>query len=534
MADEAGRATATLVITGLDQEARGVGRDAQGKVWFVDGALPGETVRAAARRSKKQWVQAQAIDLQRESSQRVAPRCPHFGVCGGCSMQHLEPAAQVAVKQRVLEDALAHLGRVRAERIERPLYGTPWGYRQRARLSVRLVPKKGGVLVGFRERRSSYVADLRSCAVLPPKVSMLLLPLRALVGGLSRPDRIAQIEVAVGDRVTALALRHLEPLTPADLALLRAFAAEHEVEWWLQPKGPDSLARLDGAASDLAYRLPESGMRMHYRPTDFTQVNAEVNRLLVERALRWLAPRPGERVVDWFCGLGNFTLPLARRVGTGGAVLGIEGSRALVERAAANAALHGLAAACRFECADLFGFQPADLQRVGAADAWLIDPPREGALALAKAVATVVSPLADPAAASQSGADRSAAAAVALADASDEVERGASDDVAGQLDAEPDADLPACPPEAGAPAPGAERLDETQAAALRALLPRRIVYVSCNPATLARDAGLLVHRGGYRLVQAAVVNMFPHTSHVESIALFVRAAGQGHHATTQA
>ncbi len=441
-----------LEVESLDLEAQGVAHrpaeEGQGKVVFIEGALPTESVQVQILRRKNNWEQGQMTALRRESAQRVRPGCPHFGLhagaCGGCKMQHLHAAAQVAVKQRVLEDNLWHLAKVRAERLLRPIEGPTWGYRDRARLSVRFVPKKGEVLIGFHERKSRYVADMRVCPVLPPKVSDLLLPLRRLVGVMDQRDRLPQIELAAGDAVTALVLRHLEPLTAADLERLRAFAAEHGVQWWLQPKGPDTVHLLDQGGPTLAYRLPEFGITMPFKPTDFTQVNPHINRVLVERAVRLLAPQAGERLIDWFCGLGNFTLPLATRAGQ---VLGIEGSEVLVARARANAVGNGLAARTAFEARDLFELSAGDLQRLGAADRWLVDPPREGAFALAKALA----------------------------------------DLQGTAGWQP---------------------------------PRRIVYVSCNPSTLARDAGLLVHQAGYRCTLAGVVNMFPHTAHVESMAVF--------------
>ena len=437
-----------LRIESLDLEAQGVAHNAEGKVVFVEDALPGEEVQVAVRRHKNSWEQAALVAMRSESAQRVVPRCPHFGVCGGCAMQHLHVAAQVATKQRALEDALWHLGKVRPEQVLRPIEGPAWGYRQRARLSVRHVVKKGTVLVGFHERKSSYVADIRSCDVLPKHVSDMLLPLRELIGAMRARDRLPQIELAVGDAATALVLRHLEPLVEEDLDRLRSFAAKHDVEWWLQPKGPDTVHRLDGAASCLDYRLPEFGIRMPYRPTDFTQVNRDINRALVSRALRLLAPEPGDAVIDWFCGLGNFTLPLATRAGS---VLGIEGSPALIERARAAAVLNGLDANTRFAVRNLFEVTPQVLTEIGQSERWLIDPPREGAFAIAKALA----------------------------------------------------DLAEVPVEGWA-------------------APKRIVYVSCNPATLARDAGLIVHRARYRCSAAGAVNMFPHTTHVESIAVFDR------------
>jgi len=435
-----------LCIESLDLEAQGVAHNAEGKVVFVEDALPGEEVRVSVRRRKNQWEQATLVALRRESSQRVAPRCPHFGVCGGCKMQHLHVSGQVATKQRALEDALWHLGKVRPERVLRPLEGPAWGYRQRARLSVRHVAKKGTVLVGFHERKSSFVAEITSCVVLPPHVSAMIVPLRMLVATMRARDRIPQIELAVGDATTALVLRHLEPLAGDDLDRLREFAARFGVEWWLQPKGPDSAQLIDAGESRLEYSLPEFGIRLPFRPTDFTQVNRDINRALVSRAIGLLAPEADELVIDWFCGLGNFSLPLATRAAS---VLGIEGSTGLVERARAAAAANGLGAKTRFAARNLFEVSPGQLTEIGVADRWLVDPPREGAFAIVKALAD---------------------------------------------------------------------LAEAPAAGWRA--PKRIVYVSCNPATLARDAGLLVHRAGYRCTAAGAVNMFPHTAHVESLAVF--------------
>ncbi|HWH81173.1 MAG TPA: 23S rRNA (uracil(1939)-C(5))-methyltransferase RlmD, partial [Burkholderiaceae bacterium] len=330
-----------LAVESLDLEAQGVAHRAAGKVVFIEGALPGEEVQVRVQRRKNQWERASVTALRRESSQRVVPRCPHFGHCGGCKMQHLHVGAQVATKQRALEDALWHLGKVKPERVLRPIEGPAWGYRYRARLSVRFVAKKGKVLVGFHERASSFVADMDSCEVLPPHVSALLVPLRELIGGMDQRDRLPQIELAMGegtgDDVTALVLRHLEPLVAADLERLRAFGARHGVQWWLQPKGPDTVRRLDDAGPALAYALPEFGLTMPFRPTDFTQVNPHINRVLVSRALRLLDVQASERAIDWFCGLGNFTLPLATRAR---AVLGIEGSEMLVQRARENAALN--------------------------------------------------------------------------------------------------------------------------------------------------------------------------------------------------
>jgi 23S rRNA (uracil1939-C5)-methyltransferase len=460
-----------LCVQSMDLDAQGVARKPDGKVVFIDGALPFEVVSANTHRKKNNWEQASLTAIHRESSQRVRPGCPHFGLhagaCGGCKMQHLHVGAQVAVKQRVLEDNLWHLGKVKAETLLRPIEGPAWGYRYRARLSVRYVVKKGVVLVGFHERKSRYVTDMEVCPVLPPHVSAMLLPLRALIASMEARDTCPQIELACGDAVTALVLRHLEPLGAGDLALLRAFATEQGVQWWLQPKGPDTVHLLDEGGEPLAYALPDFGITMPFKPTDFTQVNPHINRVLVSRALRLLDVQPHERVIDWFCGLGNFTLPLATQARE---VLGVEGSEALVARSRQNFALNQASrhvnkalSATTFVARNLFEMTPEMLVQDGIAEKWLVDPPREGAFALAKALADI-----------------------------EQARRGA---------------------EGALPLPdGAEGWTP----------PRRIVYVSCNPATLARDAGLLVHLAGYRCTAAGMVNMFPHTAHVESMAVFER------------
>lgn len=428
-------------IESLDLEARGVAHH-DGKVVFVEGALPGERVLADIVRRKSSYDTARTQKILASSSQRVRPACPSFGVCGGCAMQHLEPSAQVAIKQRVLEDALGHIGKVQAARILPPLHGPAWGYRHRARLSVRFVNKKGKALVGFREKRGSYVTDMTQCLVLPPHVSAMLAPLSDLVGGLANPHSIPQIEVAVGDATTALLLRHLDPLAAGDIDALRDFGRQHNVSWWLQSKGPDTVRPLDADdAGKLAYLLPEFGLRMPYRPTDFTQVNQDINRTLISRALSLLDVSGENRVADLFCGLGNFTLPLATRAR---AVVGIEGSKALVDRAREAAEQNGLGGRTDFAVLNLFEVDVQWLRDLGRFDRILIDPPREGAEAVARALSAL------------SAYER----------------------------------------------------------------PERIVYVSCSPATLARDAGILVHDGGYRMISAGVVNMFPHTGHVESIAVF--------------
>lgn len=441
----------TVEIDSLDLEGRGIGRR-DGKAVFVEGALPGEHVRVAPLKVKASYETGRLVAVLRESSMRVRPACPHFGVCGGCAMQHLDARAQVAIKQRVLEDALWHIGRVRPANVLAPIHGPSWGYRFRARLTVRHVAKKGGVLVGFHERGSSYVVDMRECHVLPPEVSDLLLPLRELVAQLSIRDRLPQIELAVGEgehanasgRQIVLVFRHLEPLTPADRDLLAAFGRRHQIVPWLQPKGPETAHPLDPAdPAALTLSLPEFGVSLPFAPTDFTQVNHAINRVLVSRALRLLDPQPDEAVADFFCGLGNFTLPLARRARR---VVGLEGSGALLARARLAAEAHGLSQSAQFVERNLFDWTVEDWQRLqadhGPIGAVLIDPPREGALAVVRALV---------------------------------------------------------------------------GAAAR---PRRVVYVSCNPATLARDCEVLVNEGGWNLTAAGVVNMFPHTAHVESMAVF--------------
>ena len=444
-----------LTVESLDLEAQGVARSEEGKVVFIEGALPGEQVQVSVGRKKKSWEQATMTAMRRESAQRVTPGCPHFGLhagsCGGCKMQHLHAGAQMAVKQRVVEDNLWHLGKVRPEMVLRPIEGPTWGYRHRARFSVRHVQKKGQVLIGFHERKSRYVADMQVCKVVPVRVSDLLMPLRALIANMVERDHLPQIELAMGDEVIALVLRHMNPLLDADRARLRGFAVEHGVQWWLQSKGPDTVVLLDECGPKLAYRLPEFGVVMPFKPTDFTQVNPHINSVLVGRALRLLDVQRDERVIDWFCGLGNFTLPLAT---VAREVLGIEGSETLVQRSRENAALNGLAVNSAFVARNLFDMTPAQLAADGSADKWLVDPPRDGAFALMQALTDI-------------------------------------------------------------------RLDPSLAPGWSP--PKRMVYVSCNPATLARDAGLLVNQAGYRCTAAGAINMFPHTSHVESIAVFERA-----------
>ncbi len=407
---------------------------------FIDAALPGESVEIETWRRKPRFDLANAVRVLQASSMRVAPRCPHYDRCGGCSLQHLDSRAQVAIKQRVLEDNLARIGRVQPDAILPAIHGPAWQYRQRARMSVRMVAGKGGVLVGFRERRTHYVVEMDSCEVLPAHISAMIAPLRAALSQVSLAARIPQVEVAVGDGVDVLVLRVLDPLSADDRDRLREFARTHRVDLYLQPGGPATLQPLEPAAVRLlSYQLPEFNLAFGFHSSDFTQVNQAVNRVLVRRAIALLDPQPGEQVADMFCGLGNFTLALARR---GAQVVGVEGSEDLVKRGAENAQRNGLSERASFRQANLYT-QAADLlQRLPRLDKLLLDPPRDGAAAL------------------------------------------------------------------------------IQALGLQA--PRRLLYVSCNPATLARDAGVLVAEKGYRLSAAGVINMFPHTSHVESMALFER------------
>jgi len=426
-------------IESLDQEGRGVAH-ANGKVIFIEGALPGEKVSYKSTRRKASYEFATVVDVLKSSNLRTEPKCPHFHMCGGCAMQHLEFSGQVAAKQRLLENNLWHIGRVKAERMLSPIYGPAWGYRHKARLRVKYVPAKGRVLVGFNEKATHFVTDIKSCQVLPPHVSALIVPLQELLIQLTIRDATPQIELAVGENATVLVFRIMEPLEPKDEPLLREFADTHGVQIWTQTKGPDTVKPfhpLNGPG--LNYTLPEFNLSYPFKPTEFTQVNPYINRVMIRRAMQLLDPQPNERIADFFCGLGNFTLPIAR---SGASVFGMEGSVPLVQRAVESAALNGLDDHVIFREADLFDMTAESLASLGYFDKWLIDPPRDGAMELVKSLA---------------------------------------DDGKGS--------------------------------------PQRIVYVSCNPATLARDAALLVQKG-YVLKASGIINMFPHTSHVESIALF--------------
>ncbi|MEX0733395.1 MAG: 23S rRNA (uracil(1939)-C(5))-methyltransferase RlmD [Steroidobacteraceae bacterium] len=429
----------TAEIESLDHEGRGVARIG-GKTVFVDGALPGELVRMQRIRRRRRHDEAVTIEVLRPAPERVTPRCPHFGTCGGCALQHLDHVAQLAAKSRIVAEELSRIGGVLPERWLPPLAGPIWSYRRRARLGCKFVDRKGRVLVGFRERGSPLIADLRQCEVLAAPVGKLIADLAALIGGLDLCRRVAQIEVAVAENATALVLRILDDPTPGDLAALREFESRHGVALYLQRGGLDTVQPLSPPAVPLRYDLPELPSGIEFAPTDFVQVNGELNRLMVAQALLLLEPRESDQALDLFCGLGNFSLPLARRVA---AVTGVDGDAALVARARANAARNGIQNA-RFHLADLAAEAEQQPWAKGRYDLVLLDPPRAGAREI----------------------------------------------------------LPI-------------------AVASR---PRRIVYVSCHAGTLARDAGILVESLGYRFAAAGIMDMFPHTAHVESIAVFERAA----------
>jgi len=426
-------------ISDLSHDGRGVGRVAE-KVVFVHGALPGERVSARLTARNRRFDEAIMLSVDSPSHERVAPECPWFGYCGGCALQHLNHAGQLEWKQQRLAENLRRIGQVEPEQWMAPIFAEPWNYRRRARLSVRNVPGKGRVLVGFREIGGRYVADIEACRILHPAFAGRLMELSALIGRLSIPDRIAQVECAAGDATAAIVLRHLQPLTSGDQKALIDWSEETGVAVWLQPAGPDSVTLLWPEQHQLSYRLDEFGLTLDFHPQQFIQVNAEVNRQLTQKAVELMAPGPEDRILDLFCGLGNFSLPLATRAGE---VLGVELDESLVRAGAANAAANDIGNA---------GFVAADLMQSVETLGWmrkafdgvLIDPPRSGAAEILPLVAAT----------------------------------GAS----------------------------------------------TVVYVSCDPATLARDAGTLISDCGYRLVTAGIADMFPHTAHVESLALFRKAA----------
>lgn len=431
-----------LDIHDLSHDGRGVGRH-QEKVTFVHGALPEERVHARLIGRNRRFDEAVALSVEQASADRVDPRCPWFGYCGGCALQHLSHPAQLKWKQSRLAENFRRIGQVEPARWLEPIAAEPWHYRRRARLSARLVPGKGRVLVGFREIGGRYVADIEHCAILDPAFSQRLMSLSELIDGLSTPDRIAQVECAAGDEAAVIVLRHLEPLTEQDHEQLIQWSQDNTVHGrpiavYLQPKGPDTVHRLTPEVHELSYRLDQYGLEMHFHPQHFIQINAAVNRDLIDRALELMRPQSDEHILDLFCGLGNFSLPLATGAGQ---VTGVELEPALIQAASTNAERNQLSNAS-FVAADL----TQDVDQLAFMktryDGVLIDPPRSGAAEILPLVA--------------------------------------------------------------------------------ATKTRRLVYVSCDPATLARDAGMLVQHYGYRLEAAGIADMFPHTAHVESIALFTR------------
>lgn len=423
----------TATIAGLTHAGEGVVHG--GKTVFVPGALPGERILFRRTRRHRQHDDGELVQVLQAAPERVTPRCQHFGVCGGCALQHMDPQAQLSAKEHELQDTLARVARVQPRHWLAPLSGPAWGYRRRARLGAKFVRKKNCVVVGFRERAAPYVAQLKACLVLAAPAGELITPLAQVLDELTIREQLPQIEVAVADNATALVLRVLTPPAPADLARLKAFAAAHAVRLFLQPGGLESVSALEPVGEPLYYRLPRFDLTLEFAPTDFIQVNGAVNEALVSRALELLELTPGARVLDLFCGLGNFTLALARHAHS---VVGVEGEAALIERARGNAARNGLGNA-EFHVANLAAEErgPAWLQ--GRYSHVLLDPPRSGAREL----------------------------------------------------------LPA----------------------LGALAPERVLYISCHPGSLARDLGVLVHEHGMTLEAAGVVDMFPHTAHVESLAL---------------
>jgi 23S rRNA (uracil1939-C5)-methyltransferase len=426
-----------LVIEDLAHDGRGVGR-VEGKAIFVSGALPGERVRARQTARNRNFEEAESIEVLQASPLRIAPRCAHFGTCAGCVLQHLDQDAQIAAKQRVLLENLSRIGHVQPERVLEPLTDAAWGYRRKGRLSVRYVEKKGRIVLGFRESSNPrYVAELGECHTLLPELGQRLPALTALVESLDGKRAVPQVEFIAGDGPVALVFRHLEPLNEADLDKLRAFAVASRYVLYLQPGGTDSVRPLDADAdAELSFPIPEFDLRLQFRPLDFIQVNAGLNQKMIARALELLDPQSSDRVLDLFCGLGNFTLPLARKAGQ---VVGVEGDAGLIARARENAARNALGNV-EFHAADLARDLSAEPWMKAGFDKLLVDPPRAGA-------------------------------------------------------AEVLAQLP-----------------------LKGI--HRIVYVSCHPGSLARDAGFLVKERGYKLRAAGAMDMFPQTAHVESIALF--------------
>jgi len=423
-------------IESLSHEGRGIA-SIHGKTTFIHGALPGEEVLFKYTNRRARFDEGYSVEVIKASPDRHVPECPHFGVCGGCSLQHMDSVRQLEHKQEVLIQQLEHIGSVKPETLFEPLTGDTWGYRRKARLGVKYVARKGKVLVGFREIYSRFVADIDTCKVLHPSVGENLNALKDLIGGLSIYQKVPQIEVAVSDDLTVLVVRHLQELTNDDRDKLLRFEKAHNVIFFLQAKGPDSVTKLNEEPfPGLKYHIPDHDIEIVFQATDFTQVNMDINQKMINRVIDLLALTKDDQVLDLFCGLGNFTLPMARYCGQ---VTGVEGEAGLIERAKFNA-MHNTIKNADFVVANLMNesLEAAFLRRQYSKI--LLDPPRSGAREII------------------------------------------------------------------------EKLDVSNTETL--------VYVSCNPATLARDAGILVHDKNMRLLKAGVMDMFPHTSHVESIALF--------------
>lgn len=424
-------------VTTFSHDCRGVAR-LDGKAVFIDGALPGETVRFRYLHRQKRYDTAEVVEIIRPSPDRVTPPCPHYGTCGGCGLQHMRPEVQLQSKQQILSEQLERLGKVKPESWLAPITGPTFGYRRRARLGARRI-SSSGVVIGFRQKNKSFLADLKTCLVLEPKVSALLPALHELIDGLSCPDRIPQIEVAGGMNASALVIRHLVPLTYEDRERLAAFGEANDIRIYLQPGRPDSIVPLwPVVPKPMYYRIPGFEVDIHFEPADFIQINDAVNNAMVARVVELLELTSDDAVLDLFCGLGNFTLPLARRAAR---VLGVEGDKSLIERARANAQLNKIMNV-EFIRADLYRESFNVTWNHFRANKLLLDPPRSGAIEAIKS-------LAEP-------------------------------------------------------------------------LPSRVVYVSCYPATLARDSEYLVQALGYRLAAVGVMDMFPQTNHVESMALFIK------------
>jgi len=424
-------------IETLSHDGRGIAR-INGKTTFIDGALTGETVSFRYTNQKKRFDEGRTIELLAQSAERVEPKCQHFGSCGGCSLMHMAAETQLSLKQNTLQNHLTHFGGLEPESWLEPLTGPLLGYRRKARLGVRYVAKKNQLVLGFRKKGSSQLTDISLCQVLDPRIGLRIAELKQFLSGLDAKSCISHIQVALDDEHCALVFRHLDVVSEADKQALIGFGQQHDIWIYLQPGSVDTAYVVWPEAAQLSYQ-PEPGLNLQFAPDDFTQVNAEINKSMIQRALTLLDVQAGDRVLDLFCGLGNFTLPLAKRVTE---VVGVEGDAALVQHGKDNAALNKINNAV-FEQADLT--QTALKDYPWAAKGFnkiLLDPPRTGAF-----------------------------------------------EVLHQL-----ADL------------GAERL----------------LYVSCDPATLARDAGELVNKHGYKLLSTGVMDMFPHTTHVESIALFVK------------